>query len=106
MMTVSIFAILLLLGSLFSGTASRSAVSISVLFLGASVLLGPGVLGRLKGFASVIHAIVVLDAGPADANLLFRLVALVVIVSIVVHSSADVAVALARAGRETPPGTG
>ncbi len=46
-----------------------------------------------KGFASVIYAIIVVQAGVPQGDELFRVISLVVVVSIVLHSSTDVLVA-------------
>lgn len=46
-----------------------------------------------KGFASVVYGLLILDAGLALSNELFHLVALVVVASILAHSSTDVLVA-------------
>jgi len=43
-----------------------------------------------KGFASVVYAILVLQAGAPEADKIFRLAALVIAVSITLHSSSDV----------------
>ncbi|MGI8938883.1 MAG: cation:proton antiporter [Iamia sp.] len=46
-----------------------------------------------KGFASVVYGLLILDAGIARSDQLFHLVALVVVASILAHSSTDVIVA-------------
>lgn len=46
-----------------------------------------------KGFASVVYGLLILDAGISAGDELFHLVALVVIASVLVHSSSDVMVA-------------
>ena len=46
-----------------------------------------------KGFASVIYAIMVLRSNIADADHVFHLIALVIAISIVAHSSTDVPIA-------------
>ncbi len=46
-----------------------------------------------KGFASVIYAIIVLRSGVPHADDMFYLIALVVLVSIILHSSSDVVIA-------------
>ena len=43
-----------------------------------------------KGFASVVYAILVLQAGAPKAEKIFQLAALVIAVSITLHSSSDV----------------
>jgi NhaP-type Na+/H+ or K+/H+ antiporter len=43
-----------------------------------------------KGFASVVYAILVLQAGAPEAEKIFQLAALVIAVSITLHSSSDV----------------
>jgi sodium/hydrogen antiporter len=54
-----------------------------------------------KGFASVVYGLIVLESGIADGELIFHLVALVIVISILAHSSTDVLIAhtFARAGR-------
>ena len=46
-----------------------------------------------KGFASVVYGLLILEAGLASSDELFHLVALVVVASILAHSSTDVLVA-------------
>ncbi|QGQ20905.1 sodium:proton antiporter [Cellulomonas sp. JZ18] len=46
-----------------------------------------------KGFASVVYGLIVLESGIARADELFHLVALVIVLSILAHSSTDVVVA-------------
>ncbi|WP_255351527.1 cation:proton antiporter [Cryobacterium sp. MLB-32] len=48
-----------------------------------------------KGFASVVYGILVLESGIDQADLLFHLIALVIVLSILAHSSTDVLVARA-----------
>ena len=54
---------------------------------GAAMWFGP------KGFASVVYGLIVLESGVALADEMFHLVALVVVLSILAHSSTDVVVA-------------
>lgn len=46
-----------------------------------------------KGFASVVYGLIVLDSGAATADEMFHLIALVVVLSILAHSSTDVPIA-------------
>ncbi|WP_019707964.1 cation:proton antiporter [Streptomyces xinghaiensis] len=46
-----------------------------------------------KGFASVVYALLVLKSGIAEADLVFHLVALTIVLSILAHSSTDIVVA-------------
>ena len=46
-----------------------------------------------KGFASVVYGLIVLESGAARAEEMFHLVALVVVLSILAHSSTDVPIA-------------
>ncbi len=46
-----------------------------------------------KGFASVVYALLILESGIVDAGYLFHVIATVVVVSIIAHSSTDVVVA-------------
>ena len=46
-----------------------------------------------KGFASVVYGLMLLDTNIANRGILFQLIALVIVVSIVLHSSTDVPVA-------------
>ncbi|WP_197536276.1 cation:proton antiporter [Blastococcus saxobsidens] len=61
-----------------------------------------------KGFASVVYGLLILEADAPGADAMFHLIALVIVASIVAHSSTDVPIAHAfaraeaRAGRETP----
>lgn len=61
-----------------------------------------------KGFASVVYGLIVLDSGAASADVMFHLIAVVVVLSILAHSSTDVPIAQhfarKRAGRRTPDG--
>jgi NhaP-type Na+/H+ or K+/H+ antiporter len=54
-----------------------------------------------KGFASVVYGLLVLQAGLAESEKVFDLVAVTIALSIVLHSSTDVPVA--RALRVEPP---
>jgi NhaP-type Na+/H+ or K+/H+ antiporter len=62
-----------------------------------------------KGFASVVYGLIVLESGSARADELFHLIALVIVASILTHSSTDVPIAhaFARAQARTgaPPGS-
>lgn len=60
--------------------------------LGAKEWLAAAWFGP-KGFASVVYGLLILDAGLARSDALFHLVALVVVGSIIAHSSTDVLVA-------------
>jgi NhaP-type Na+/H+ or K+/H+ antiporter len=46
-----------------------------------------------KGFASVVYGLIVLESGIVEADRIFHLVALVIVLSILAHSSTDVVVA-------------
>ncbi|WP_431784444.1 cation:proton antiporter [Streptomyces chumphonensis] len=46
-----------------------------------------------KGFASVVYGLLVLNAGIAEADLIFHLVAATIVLSILAHSSTDIVVA-------------
>ena len=46
-----------------------------------------------KGFASVVYGLLVLESGIDDAQRIFHLVGLVIVISIIAHSSTDVLVA-------------
>ncbi len=46
-----------------------------------------------KGFASVVYGLIVLESGAARADEMFHLIALVVVLSILAHSSTDVPIA-------------
>jgi NhaP-type Na+/H+ or K+/H+ antiporter len=50
-----------------------------------------------KGFASVVYGLLILDAGVPGADAMFHLVALVIVASILAHSSTDVPIAHAFA---------
>ncbi len=56
-----------------------------------------------KGFASVVYGLLVLESGVADADEIFHLVALVIVLSILAHSSTDVLVARQFRGADLPP---
>ncbi len=53
-----------------------------------------------KGFASVVYGLLILDAGVPRADAMFHLVALVIVASILAHSSTDVPIAHAFARSE------
>ncbi len=63
-----------------------------------------------KGFASVAYAVIVLSSGMDDAETVFSLVAVSVLVSVVAHSSSDVTIARSLVGNaevaESTSGTG
>lgn len=46
-----------------------------------------------KGFASVVYGLLVAQSGAATADEMFHLIAIVIVISIVLHSSTDVVVA-------------
>jgi len=46
-----------------------------------------------KGFASVVYGLIVLDSDAAGRDVMFHLIALVVVLSILAHSSTDVPIA-------------
>ena len=50
-----------------------------------------------KGFASVVYGLLILEAGPPGADAMFHLIALVIVASILAHSSTDVPIAHAFA---------
>lgn len=55
-----------------------------------------------KGFASVVYGLLVLQSGISHANELFHLIALVIVLSILAHSSTDVLVAKQFPGPAPP----
>jgi NhaP-type Na+/H+ or K+/H+ antiporter len=57
-----------------------------------------------KGFASVVYGLLVARSGVAQAEEMFRLIAVAIAVSILLHSSTDVAVARAFHRDEAEPG--
>ncbi len=59
-----------------------------------------------KGFASVVYGILVLQSGAAQANQMFHLIALVVALSMLAHSSTDVLVARQFSEPEESPARG
>lgn len=80
-------------------------VAIALSFLGSR--LPPRELAAVawfgpKGFASVVYGLIVLESGADTADEMFHLIALVVVLSILAHSSTDVPIAhyFARARRE------
>ena len=100
-----LFAEIPALGWVFALTALLVArpLALAVAFLGArlswreqavAMWFGP------KGFASVVYGLIVLESGASGSDLIFHLVALVVVLSILAHSSTDVA--LARLFRGPP----
>lgn len=56
-----------------------------------------------KGFASLVYALLVLHAGVPDAHRLYHLAALVIVLSIVAHSSTDVPMARWLTRRQANP---
>jgi NhaP-type Na+/H+ or K+/H+ antiporter len=56
-----------------------------------------------KGFASVAYAVIVLSSGMDDAEVVFALVTVCVLVSVVAHSSTDVAIARWLVAAGDPP---
>ena len=81
-------------------------IAIGLAFLGARVpareWLAAAWFGP-KGFASVVYGLLILQSGVPGAGRMFDLVAIVIIVSIVAHSSTDVVVARWFRGTEAPP---
>jgi NhaP-type Na+/H+ or K+/H+ antiporter len=68
--------------------------------LGAAAWFGP------KGFASVVYGLLVLGAGLPRSDQLFHLIAVVIVLSILAHSSTDVLVARLFHEPEEPPPAG
>ena len=71
-------------------------VALYLSFLGSDLPAGQQVAAMWfgpKGFASVVYGLIVLESGIDQADHLFHLVALVIVISIVAHSSTDVVVA-------------
>ncbi len=91
-------------------------VAIAIALLRSSLPLGERAVAAWfgpKGFASVVYGLLVLDAQLVRSDELFHLIALVITLSILAHSSTDVPIAHAFARREqeggpepaaTPPG--
>jgi len=50
-------------------------------------------VAKIRGFASVVYGLLVLESGITGADDIFHLVALTIVISIVLHSSTDVVVA-------------
>jgi NhaP-type Na+/H+ or K+/H+ antiporter len=106
-------ATLLLFGALLSPALLLSMAPGDYAFVAASLLLarplglllsllGSGLHWRLrlaaawfgpKGFASLIYAILVLHAGVPEADRLYHIAALVIVASIIAHTSTDVPMA-------------
>lgn len=57
-----------------------------------------------KGFASVVYGLIVLESGAARADEMFHLIALVIVASILTHSSTDVPIAHAFARAQARAG--
>lgn len=71
-------------------------VALAVSFIGAQLNLREQVAAMWfgpKGFASVVYGLLVLNSGISQADLLFHLIAVTVVLSILLHSSTDVIVA-------------
>lgn len=56
-----------------------------------------------KGFASVVYGLMLLSSAVARRRMLFELIALVIVMSMVLHSSTDVPVAKYFANRQPQP---
>lgn len=84
-------------------------IALLVSFIGAKLSLGEQATAMWfgpKGFASVVYGLIILKSGIALADQIYHLVALVIILSILSHSSTDVVIAR-RFGRNqglTPAG--
>jgi NhaP-type Na+/H+ or K+/H+ antiporter len=115
---ILIFGALLSWPLLKSLTAPEYLLAALALFLVRPVTLGIALIGgRLpkhefavaawfgpKGFASVVYAVMVLDAGTPNATTVARIAAVVIAASMVAHSSTDVLVARWLASKTAPRG--
>lgn len=82
-------------------------LALLVSFLGAKLSMGEQAAAMWfgpKGFASVVYGLIILESGIARADEVYHLVALVIVLSILAHSSTDVVIARRFAGRP-PAGT-
>ena len=71
-------------------------VALAVSFIGAELNLREQIAAMWfgpKGFASVVYGLLVLNSGISQADLLFHIIAVTVVLSILLHSSTDVIVA-------------
>jgi NhaP-type Na+/H+ or K+/H+ antiporter len=87
-----------LTGYLFAAVALFVArpVSLAIALVGSSLRVRERIAAAWfgpKGFASVVYGLLILRSGVAARSVLFHLVALVVVASIIAHSSTDVVVA-------------
>lgn len=87
-----------LTGYLFAAVALFVArpVSLALALLGSSLRIRERIAAAWfgpKGFASVVYGLLILRSGVAARSELFHLVALVVVASIIAHSSTDVVIA-------------
>jgi NhaP-type Na+/H+ or K+/H+ antiporter len=85
-------------------------LALLVSFIGAKLSLGEQVTAMWfgpKGFASVVYGLIILESGIALADQIYHLVALVIVLSILSHSSTDVVIArrFARSQEGTAAGT-
>ena len=115
-------AALSLFGALVSIEVLRGTSLAGYLFIGLSLFVRPVALGialfgsrldrreRLaaawfgpKGFASVVYGLLIFNSGVTHGKLLFHLIACVVGLSIVVHSSTDVVTARRFKDSDRPP---
>ena len=80
-------------------------LALLVSFIGAKLSLGEQVTAMWfgpKGFASVVYGLIILESGISLADQIYHLVALVIVLSILSHSSTDVVIAR-RFGRNQEP---
>lgn len=85
-------------------------LALLVSFIGAKLSFGEQVTAMWfgpKGFASVVYGLIILESGIALADQIYHLVALVIVLSILSHSSTDVVIArkFARSQEGTAAGT-
>lgn len=76
--------------------AAARPIALAVSFIGERLTLREQAAASWfgpKGFASVVYGLIVIESGIAEANLVFNVVALTIVLSILAHSSTDVAVA-------------
>jgi NhaP-type Na+/H+ or K+/H+ antiporter len=114
---ILIFGALLSWPLLRSLTAAEYLLAALALFLVRPVTLGIALIGSKlprreiavaawfgpKGFASVVYAVMVLDAGTPHAGTVARIAAVVIAASMIAHSSTDVVIARWLAARSGPP---
>lgn len=84
---LAILAVFVFLYSIIAGRVDRSVLSGPIIFVTAGFIMGPMVLGWFgpRGLASIVFAIIVINEGVPNAELIALVVTCTVFLSLIAH---------------------